>query len=716
MVKTEAGHRRYLTEIRINRVVGQNVATACSHVRVLADGFVIISDHHTIVGAGYRDRHWLIVKRTIRVRCAHRVAQHKSLSGRQKIEGIVGARVESPGNAVRITLQGRAWLTTRNRKHGKQGGGRRQGTGIGTAGVEQNSGNFRSKDGVRRINVADTQGSRCAQYDIRFCQRRHRTVAGTNRDIGRIVTAGHSDGQGACADRPLSIGNRVSEGVGHLLTKRQCLNAWFRIVQLVGIAPVSGDGQRAIGSGHTGSNTTGSRSRRTGGDPANRKRIAKISVGVVRQNIAADNRRGDVAVVVTSLVGRILGDRCNVDKSYRRIVGAGNGDGDGLVNVGAKVVGNAGSVGLGDALAFLERLRGWQAVVEGVGPLPCRGIEQHAAVGGARGALQGPGPGCVGVNVAGAQGAAGADDASHDAAVIVAAGFGHAADQLGGGVGDHRRVVGAVEGDGDRLIHIRTEVVGDAGSVGLGDALVFFERLRGWQAVVEGVGPLPCRGIEQHAAVGGARGALQGPGPGCVGVNVAGAQGAAGADDASHDAAVIVAAGFGHAADQLGGGVGDHRRVVGAVEGDGDRLIHIRTEVVGDAGSVGLGDALAFLERLCGWQTVVEGVGPLPGAGVEREAAIGGALCTLQAPGLGGAGIDIGSAQGAANGGKTGHDCAVIVVAGFGDAASQLGGGVGDHRCVVGAGNGDGEGSRADITICIGNGIGEGISACLSLL
>ena len=110
--------------------------------------------------------------------------------------------------------------------------------------------------------------------------------------------------------------------------------------------------------------------------------------------------------------------------------------------------------------------------------------------------------------------------------------------------------------------------------------------------------------------------------------------------------------GFGDGAQQGGRSVGHHGRIVGAVDGHCQRLVNVGPEVVGGAGDIGLGDDFVFFESLGGGQGVVQGVGPQAGAGVEGDGAVGGGRRALQAPGDGGAGVDIAAAEGAAGGGS----------------------------------------------------------------
>ena len=53
-------------------------------------------------------------------------------------------------------------------------------------------------------------------------------------------------------------------------------------------------------------------------------------------------------------------------------------------------------------------------------------------------------------------------------------GFGHAAAERSAGIGDDRNVVGTINRDRYGLVNIGTNVIGDAGGVGLGYRFVFF--------------------------------------------------------------------------------------------------------------------------------------------------------------------------------------------------------------------------------------------------
>ena len=103
---------------------------------------------------------------------------------------------------------------------------------------------------------------------------------------------------------------------------------------------------------------------------------------------------------------------------HRDVIGAVDGDGDGLIDEGTFVIGDACGVGLGDGFSFLEGLSGGEGVVERVGPHPARRIEGDRAVGGGSCALDGPGLCGVGVDVCGAQGPRNAGGSSQQGSIV----------------------------------------------------------------------------------------------------------------------------------------------------------------------------------------------------------------------------------------------------------------------------------------------------------
>ena len=162
------------------------------------------------------------------------------------------------------------------------------------------------------------------------------------------------------------------------------------------------------------------------------------------------------------------------------------------------------------------------------------------------------------------------------------------------------RVVRAVDGHGDRLVYVGTEVVRDADREVLDDRLARLEGLRRREVIVQGVGPDACGGVDREGTVECRRRADDRPGLGSRGVDIRCGQGTRGDGRAGN-----ARAHFCHRAGLGGVEVGDDWCVVRAVDGDGDRLVHRRTLVVRRADRVSLGDRLAFRQGLGRREAVV---------------------------------------------------------------------------------------------------------------
>ena len=251
----------------------------------------------------------------------------------------------------------------------------------------------------------------------------------------------------------------------------------------------------------------------------------------------------------------------------------------------------------------IERLHGGVAVVQRVDPQPGGGERIAAVAVGAR-CRADRRPGVVrivevgGAQIAGRSGCAGVT-------VVELARLHHRAGHRAGDVGG---VVGAVDGDGHQLLGAANR----EDRKRIGQRLPDIARLHGGIVVVQRVGPdaglrqrvgaelAPQRRVDGDPEVGGI-------------VDVGGIE-VAGIGRRAR-CAVIDAAGLDHRA---GHRAGDGGGVVGAVDGDGHRLLgaircHRRE---------GVDQRLARIERLHRRIVVVQRVGPQPGDG-ERERAVG---------------------------------------------------------------------------------------------
>ena len=236
----------------------------------------------------------------------------------------------------------------------------------------------------------------------------------------------------------------------------------------------------------------------------------------------------------------------------------------------------------------------------------------------------------------------------------------------------HRRIVGAGDGDG--------QAAGAGGAVLIGDGERHLDGLGGscFQVLV-----FADAGIEGPLAVG--IDAEAGRGSLVEGVGELGAIVGVGGGELATDLRVFL-----HGA---AGGAG-HRCIVGAVDGDG----HGAAGAVGGLHGEGVGELVADIQLVVG---AVGGVGPgAVGAEIEGAVQAGDVVLGLEC----GRAVDVGDIELAAEGQRG---------VGFIGAAAGL---AGDHRRVVGAGDGDGDGLRvAQRAVVVLRLVGEGHVAGLAL-
>ena len=142
------------------------------------------------------------------------------------------------------------------------------------------------------------------------------------------------------------------------------------------------------------------------------------------------------------------------------------------------------------------------------------------------------------------------------------------------------------------------------------------------------------------------------------------------------------------------GGAGDDDFVVAAGDRDGDDLIDVAAFLIGDADCEEVRDGFSRRQALNHRAGVGQRVGPLAAVALEGERAVvadAAGSASLDAPGGGGAGIDVAGAEHAC-----GADGAV-----FCDGAGGIACGEGNDRMVIGAGYRDGDAAcnRAAVTI-----------------
>ena len=380
-------------------------------------------------------------------------------------------------------------------------------------------------------------------------------------DHRRVVGAVDGDQNVLGRGRALVVRHRHREGFGVALALRQILVAG--VGQRVGPHARAGvDRKAAIGAGRVAA---------VGG--------RRAVVDVARRHRAGRGQRG---VFLDGASLRARGD-------HRRVVGAVDGDQNVLGRGRALVVRHRHREGFGVALALRQILVA--GVGQRVGPHARAGVDRKAAIG------------------AGRVAAVGGRRAVVDVARRHRAGRGQRGVFLDGASlrarGDHRRVVGAVDGDQNVLGRGRALVVRHRHREGFGVALALRQILVA--GVGQRVGPHARAGVDRKAAIG------------------AGRVAAVGGRRAVVDVARRHRAGRGQRGVFLDGASlrarGDHRRVVGAVDGDQNVLGRGRALVVRHRHREGFGVALALRQILVAG--VGQRVGPHARAGVDRKAAIG---------------------------------------------------------------------------------------------
>ena len=412
---------------------------------------------------------------------------------------------------------------------------------------------------------------------------------------------------------------------------------------------IAGDGQSAVFPGH--GNRRGVTGNQLGRTPGNSAVDAQAGQRTGRPD--DEGAGGPFTAARPVCTGRQIAlQHLAVRAGYRAIVQAAEGDrvigaGDGDRDRGRAAVGGGHGELLGDLLAGIEHVEG---IVGGVTP-DAVFTNAELAVGAHGVGLRHDGGG-GGVQVAQGQRAAGGEHR---------VGLG----ERGGGAGQGGDVLAAGEGDGDGAA---AAVAGGHGEL-LGDLLAGIKLVEG---VGGGVAPGSGR-VDGEATVG----------AGGVGLRHDGGGGGVQVGEGQHAAGGELGVGLG----QVGGGAGDGRDVLAAGDVHGDSA----AAAVGGGHGEDFGHALTIVQ-------LVEGVGSgvAPDAGrVDGEAAVG-AGAGLRHDGCGG-GVQVGEGQGAAGG---------ELSVGLG----QVGGGAGDGRDILAAGDVHGDGGGAAVAGGDGKDFADGLA------
>ena len=490
----------------------------------------------------------------------------------------------------------------------------------------------------------DGQRARGGEPDV------FRDVAGAG-ELARFLKAADGHGQGIASGAAAVVRHRVGKGVGERLARLQRLHGGQVVVQGIEVRAVRIHRQGAVGSGSG--------------------RLGDEGHGVMGVRVPWGGQAsagGDLGV---------LGDGGCRRRYGGRVVGAVDGHGQGVGADAAVLILDGIGKDFLKGFPDSQTLHDGKAVVQGVGVTP-GGVHDQRAVD----ALHGGGH-------------EGEDVADH--AVLGVVGIGRRGKRaarhrrgvfrdLDGGRSGQRRVVGAVDGDGQRAGRSRAVVVRDRIGEGVGQRFARGQALYRAEAVVEGIEPRAV-GVEGQGAVQPRLGHL-----GRIGQHI----GARSVQGIVRIRRGQPARGREHGVflDRASAGRG-RGGVVGALDGDGQGVVAHRAVAVFHGVQEHFGQRVAHAEPLYGGQIVVEDIG-IGTVGVEGQGAVASRFTRFGDEGHGIVGVDVlRRRQGAARRGSR--------------VFRHGGGGGGDHRGVVGPGDGYGERVGRRAALAVGDGVGEDV-------
>ena len=277
-------------------------------------------------------------------------------------------------------------------------------------------------------------------------------------DRGDVVGAVDGQSQGIGDRAPVAVGNREAERVGEFFTHAQALHRGQGVVQNVGVVAVGVQGERAV--------------------QARLVRLREKSQHIVQIHI---HRHGQRAADT----GRAFGDYGCGRAHAGQIVGAVDGQGQGIGDRAPVVVGNREAEGVGELFTHAQTLHRGQRIVQNVGVV-ARGIHCERAVQACCACLRKEGQHVVHVHIHGhGQRAADADRILGD---------------HGRGRADRGDVVGSVDGQGQGIGNRAAVPIRHRKGEGVGEFFTHAQALHRGQGVVQNVGVI-ARSVQGKRAV-----------------------------------------------------------------------------------------------------------------------------------------------------------------------------------------------------------------------
>ena len=397
-------------------------------------------------------------------------------------------------------------------------------------------------------------GSRAAFGDIHGCGGQRR----------RVVGPVDSHGQGIGGRSAVIVRHREGKGIGQAFTQTQSLHCGQGIVQGIGIVAVGVHLERTVTAGGIG---------------LGRECHCIMNIRVHRRGQRAADR------------WRVLGYDCRGCGHGGRVVAAVDAHGHNRGGRSAVVVRHCNHKGVGQAFAQTQPLHRGQRGIQHIGIVAVRIHTERAVT--AR---------CIGLG----------RKADHVVHIRIrghgqrAAGSGAVFSDIHGCGGQHRRVVGPVDGHGQCAGGRPAVNVGRRERKGVGKAFAHAQALHRGQRIVQGIG-IVARGIQCERAIEPDRTCLR---------------------HKTRDIMKIRVHGSGQRAadpDCILGDVGRCRRhcgrVIAAVDAHGQSAGGRAAVAVGCRERKDVGEAFANAQALHRWQGIIQGIGVIA-RGIQRECAI----------------------------------------------------------------------------------------------
>ena len=381
---------------------------------------------------------------------------------------------------------------------------------------------------------------------------------------GRLVAAADAHGHNSGSRAAVSVGHGDRKGVGQAFAGSQALHHGQRGVQGIGIVAVGTQSERAVTARRIGLR-------------GETDHIVHIRIRGQRQRAAGN--------------GAVFGNAQDCRDQHGRVVGAVDGQGQAIASRAPVAVGNRETERVGEFFSHAQALHHGQGIVQDVGII-ARGVHRKCAVQAYCARLRQEGQYIVHVHIH-RHGQRAAD-------------AGRILGDHGRGRADRGNVVGAVDGQGQRIGNRAPVTVGNREAEGVDEFFTHAQALHRRQRVVQGVGVVAV-GVQGERTVQARLVRLRKKSQHVVQVHIH-RRGQRAADS-------------GRAFGDHGCGRAHAGQIIGAVDGQGQRIGGRASVAVGNREAEGVGELFTHAQALHRGQGIVQDVGVVA-VGVHGELAV----------------------------------------------------------------------------------------------